>query len=101
MISVAWPSAALCCAAFMLTAGPALSQVGPSTSSMTCAQARSFVTVSGGVVLSTGPTTYDRFVAHSGYCVHGERAELAWVPTRDVAQCPLNVCRAANRWSPR
>jgi hypothetical protein len=101
MIGLAGARAVLCCAAFMLTTGSVLSQVGPSTSAMTCAQARSFVTASGGVVLSTGPTTYDRFVAHSGYCVHAERAELAWVRTRDVAQCPLNVCRAPNRWSPR
>jgi hypothetical protein len=94
-------SVLLTSAAILLMASAAQAQVGPSTLSMTCAQAAALVASRGAVVLSTGATTYDRFVQHSGFCVYGDREDLAWIATRDLPQCPLKVCRSANRWSTR
>jgi len=39
---------------------------------MTCAQAQALVTTTGAIVMSTGQYTYERFVAHRGFCRHGE-----------------------------
>ena len=59
----------------------------PSTLNMTCAQARGFVASSGGVVMSTGQHTFQRFVASPGYCALGEHAETGWAPTLDARRC--------------
>ncbi len=81
-----------------LLAGPAMAQVGPMTPAMTCSQTRGLIASRGAIVLSTSPTTYDRFVAHAGFCQYNESAALAWVPTRDTPQCPVAVCRDVERW---
>ncbi|HEX2555772.1 MAG TPA: hypothetical protein VHL98_18890 [Microvirga sp.] len=61
---------------------------------MTCAQASGLVAAAGAAVLATGPSTYDRYVSHSGQCLLGEVALPAWVPTADRPQCPVGlVCR--------
>jgi hypothetical protein len=78
-------------ALLLMAASPATAQVGPMTQTMTCAQARGLVAVRGAVVLSTSRTTYDRFVAHGGFCQPDEWAAPAWVPTRDTPQCPIAV----------
>ena len=85
-------------AVLLVAATPALAQVGPMTPTMTCAQARGLVAAHGAIVLSTGRTTYDRFVAHEGFCQRDEWAAPAWVPTRDTPQCPVAVCREDERW---
>ena len=82
----------------LVVATPTLAQVGPLTPAMTCAQARGLVATHGAIVLSTSRTTYDRFVAHGGFCQFNEWAAPAWVPTRDTPQCPVAVCREAERW---
>lgn len=59
----------------------------PSTLNMTCAQAANLVASHGAIVLRTGAYTYDRYVAHQGFCALGETTKPAWVPTADSAQC--------------
>ena len=56
---------------------------------MTCGEVRELVARSGSIVLSTGPTTYDRYVGTGGQCMLGEIMDPAWVPTADTPQCPV------------
>ena len=76
-----------------LTASAA-AQPHPAAARMTCAQAAGLVASAGAAVLSTGPRTYERFVAHAGLCLIGEIGLPAWVATADAPQCPVGVlCR--------
>lgn len=59
----------------------------PYLPNMSCASAKNLVDTRGSVVLSTSQHTYDRFVAHQGYCARGEEARPAWVTTRDSHSC--------------
>ena len=83
-LSTLWLAAAV---AMTGMAGSAAAQFRPSTVNMTCAAARSLVAAHGGIVLGTGGNTYDRFVAHRGFCLIRESTRVAWVPTRDTPQC--------------
>jgi hypothetical protein len=66
-----------------------------STLSMSCHQARALVASRGAIVLSTGRFTYDRFVAHAGFCEIEQTTEPAFEPTTDDPQCPIgNRCRS-------
>jgi hypothetical protein len=66
----------------------------PSTLDMTCDQARNFVASHGAVVMTTGRFTFERFVAHAGYCMWDEYAAREWAPTRDASQCLVGyACR--------
>ena len=58
----------LLAACAILTAASAAAQPRPSTLEMTCGQAAALVASQGGIVLGTGGYTYDRFVAHRGFC---------------------------------
>ena len=78
--------------ALFLIADTALAQ-RPSTLGMSCAEAQAVVAQAGAIVLSTGQHTYDRFVAHRGFCLPGEFMDRDWVPTADTPQCRLRVCR--------
>jgi hypothetical protein len=60
-----------------------------STLSMTCPQAAATVASAGAIVLTTGQFTYDRFVAHVGFCMHDEVARPAVAPTLDSPYCSL------------
>lgn len=72
----------------------------PSTLKMTCQQAANLVSARGAIVLGTGRYTYDRYVAHAGYCGIGETTQPAWVPTRDARQCFIGyTCGQDNRGS--
>jgi hypothetical protein len=62
---------------------------------MTCGQAAALVASQGGIVLGTGGYTYDRFVAHGGFCLRSEVAQTVWVPTRDTPNCHLRRCKEA------
>ena len=64
-----------------------------STLSMTCAETVALVQSQGGIVLSTGEFTYDRYVADRRSCLVGEAARSSYVPTSDVRRCQLKVCR--------
>jgi len=59
----------------------------PNTLDMSCADANALVAAHGAIVLSTGAHTYDRYVAHQGFCTPQETTAPAWVPTFDSAQC--------------
>jgi hypothetical protein len=79
------------------TATVAFAQSRPSTETMTCSQAQSFVASRGAVLMSTGPTTYDRFVSGRIGCSGNDVAEPAYVRTRDNPQCALYVCQGFRR----
>ncbi|HEV2560181.1 MAG TPA: hypothetical protein VGU45_16280 [Microvirga sp.] len=76
---------------------PAQAQPQPTTQSMTCDRARSFVQAQGATVLYTGPGTFERFVASPRSCVRGETTETAYAATRDSARCPVGLrCRPSH-----
>jgi hypothetical protein len=59
----------------------------PDTTKMSCKAANSLVTRQHAIVLSTGPTTYDRYVASDAYCQRDEDGRAAFVPSADNPQC--------------
>ena len=72
-------------------------QPRPSTVAMRCGQAASLVASRGAIVLGTGGYTYDRFVAHRGFCLLSETTEAAFVPTIDNPQCFIGYrCKEAD-----
>jgi hypothetical protein len=73
--------------AFFLIATAAFAQSRPSTLRMTCVQAQGLVASRGSIVMTTGPYTFNRFVAGSGFCFLGEVTEPEWVRTADSPQC--------------
>ncbi len=77
----------------------AWAQSHPLTLRMPCAQAQGLVASQRGIVLNTGPLTYDRYVGSYGSCALGENLDPAWVPTADTAQCPIGY-RCAPRSPP-
>jgi hypothetical protein len=79
----------------VLIAASATAQPRPSTLQMTCGQAAALIASQGGIVLGTGGDTYDRFVAHRGFCLRSEAAGTVWVPTRDTPNCHLWRCKEA------
>lgn len=70
-------------------AGPAFAQGRPSTTDMTCQQARAIVDSTGAIVLGTGGFTFDRFVSSQAFCTHQEFTVPAWAPTRDNPYCAI------------
>ena len=65
----------------------ASAQTRPSTTAMTCGQARTFVASRGAAVIGTGGQTYDRFVRDRGFCETTEVTRTTFVPTRDNPSC--------------
>lgn len=79
-----------CATIVLMSMGPgALAQPRPLTLQMSCYGVRELVATEGAVVLNTGPTTYDRYVAAVTQCVRGETLDPAWAPTADTPQCPV------------
>jgi hypothetical protein len=77
----------------LLAAAPALAR--PNTLAMSCAQAAALVRAQGGVVLSTGEFTFDRYVASGAFCLPQEITRPAFAPTADHPQCRIGfVCRS-------
>jgi hypothetical protein len=72
--------------AALLSCG-AIAEAKTSSKHLTCDQAIALVESKGAVVLYTGKYTYDRYVAHGGYCVSGEITQPAYVPTLDDDAC--------------
>jgi len=66
----------------------------PDTRRMTCSQAQELVKKSGSIVMSTGPSTFEKFVAKASYCqprTNQMRANFA--PTKDNPKCAVgNRC---------
>ena len=80
----------------LLLAATAAAEARPSTLGMSCRQAQNLVAAQGAVVMSTGQHTYERFVAHPGFCMTAEWAHSATAPTKDSARCPLGyICNTA------
>jgi len=81
-------------AALFLLLEPSASPARPATYAMTCAEGQALVAASGAIVMSTGRYTYERFVAHGGFCMHGEIADRAYAPTTDNPHCRIGYrCR--------
>jgi hypothetical protein len=67
------------------------------TLDLTCNQARSLVYSRGGIVLSTGRHTFDRFVADRSFCPDGDYTKRAYVPTLDRRSCKIGyTCTSDN-----
>ncbi|MGH6926611.1 MAG: hypothetical protein ACRED5_23025 [Propylenella sp.] len=76
----------------------AVAQARPSTLDMSCAEAAATVASYGAAVLTTGEFTYDRFVAHNGFCLPTETVKPAYAPTFDAESCNLGyVCEEERR----
>jgi hypothetical protein len=71
----------------LLIGSDAWAQGRPVSTTLTCSRAASLVASQGAVILGTGVYTYDRYVSGHNFCVRGETAEAAWVPTVDNPQC--------------
>jgi len=72
-----------------LVAAASTAAARESTTGMSCAQAAAVVASEGAIVLTTGEHTYDRFVAHVGFCQHGEQAVPVVAPTLDSEYCSV------------
>lgn len=72
-----------------LAAWPVDAGARPDARTMRCAEAQSLIERSGAAVVTTGPSTYERFVATAAYCIHGESLRPAWIATADERQCPI------------
>ena len=69
----------------------------PSSTSMTCAAAYNFVTQRSAVVIGTGGDTFDRAVAHQGFCERGEVTVPLYAPTLDKRTCFIGRTCIENR----
>ena len=73
---------------------PSVCHARPSTTTMSCGQAAATVAKAGAIVLTTGPNTYERFVASNAECLPGEITEAAQAPTTDSPSCTVGyVCK--------
>lgn len=73
-----------------------VAEARPSTLTMSCHQAQRMVASRGAVVMTTGPHTYDRFVANPGFCEVAEWAHSATARTKDRQDCPMGyICNTA------
>ncbi|MEP0236057.1 MAG: hypothetical protein ABJO97_10950 [Roseibium sp.] len=70
-------------------------QARPDTRTMTCAQAQALVKQRGEIVMTTGPNTFERFIADARFCY--SRTPLtapAFAPTKDNQKCAVGKrCR--------
>jgi len=79
----------------------AAAQGRPDTNRMSCAAARGLVVRSGGIVLGTGPSLFDRYVISRAFCMSTEVTEPAFVPTTDNRQCFVGyTCREPRGMDP-
>lgn len=65
----------------------------PDIRTMTCAQAQDTILRNGGIVMSTGTHTFERFVANKSFCDPFQEVRPRWYATADNPQCRLNyIC---------
>ena len=70
--------------------GSAASQERPSTTNMTCEQAKTLIQTHGAAVLSTGPHEFDRFFPSRLFCsVLNEDPVPRSAPTSDIPECKI------------
>lgn len=81
------------------TSATAMAQTGrPDTRQLTCSQAQSLVKDRGSVVMTTGPTTFDKFVANAGFCESRSNSLRArYAPTKDNPKCAVGFRCFQNR----
>lgn len=65
----------------------------PDTRKMTCEQVQSLIHQRGGVVLTTGQYTYDRYVAGRRWCDYPAVPVSVRVPTKDTNSCMVKNCQ--------
>lgn len=84
----------LAAATLMATMSMTHAQARPDTRQLTCAQAQALVKQRGSVVMTTGPTTFDKFVATSNYCSpDAKMLRPKFAPTKDNKKCAVgNQC---------
>jgi hypothetical protein len=67
------------------------------STSMSCGEIKATVRAEGAVILrwrgNSGIQRYGRFVAHTGFCSAGERAETSYVPSADRRSCSVRECK--------
>jgi hypothetical protein len=78
---------AIVTACVMLAPGLTCADMRPASRSLTCDRARALVEKQGAVIFTTGPTTFDRFVASRAFCTVSEQLEPAFAPASDDPQC--------------
>jgi hypothetical protein len=69
--------------------GPAPAQSRPDARALTCDATRRLVDGAGAIVVTTGPYTFERFVASAQFCERRDTLIPMWIATRDQAQCPV------------
>ncbi len=81
------------------TSAAAMAQAGrPDTRQLTCSQAQSLVKERGSVVMTTGPATFDKFVANAGFCESRSNSLRArYAPTKDNPKCAVGFRCFQNR----
>ncbi|WP_434053604.1 MAG: hypothetical protein RDA78_01475 [Roseibium sp.] len=92
--SSGWGAVAVAAATLMASVSGAYAQARPDTRQLTCAQAQALVKQRGSVVMTTGPTTFDKFVATSNYCSpDAKMLRPKFAPTKDNNKCAVgNQC---------
>ncbi|MEO0978557.1 MAG: hypothetical protein AAFY24_14920 [Pseudomonadota bacterium] len=87
-------AAGIAVATLMASASVTHAQARPDTRQLTCAQAQALVKQRGSVVMTTGPTTFDKFVATSNYCSpDAKMLRPKFAPTKDNKKCAVgNQC---------
>ncbi len=81
------PVAAIALACLAMAGPTSGAKARPATTAMTCAAAAALVARSGGIVLDTSATTFDRYVSDRRFCMPDEATRPAFEPTRDNPQC--------------
>jgi hypothetical protein len=70
----------------------------PYAPQLSCDALKEIVESRGAAVISTGPSTYDRFVHGGQYCERTQVTEPAWIPSADQDDCFVGyTCREFNR----
>jgi len=70
----------------------------PYAPGMACRAVQELIGARGAAVISTSPSTYDRFVSGGRYCEPTEDTEAAWIPTSDKRDCFIGyTCKEHQR----
>ena len=72
---------------------PAAAGERPATLAMTCRSINELVSASGQLVMSTGPHTYQRYVASAAFCDHAQAVAVSFAAALDTPHCPVRfIC---------
>jgi len=69
----------------------------PDTTALSCQQTQNLVRKFGAINLKSGPVKFDRYVVSRNKCFAGQTIRTKYVPTKDIAKCPLQVCAETSR----